>query len=124
MPLSGGGQSSVELSAAVPVRHWRFRVLGPFGRSLSKTEGRQWISRSAGDELMHIKTAARSPRPTSLSPRFSERSATLHLISALDPISALHPISALDLISLLIPRFLIPRRAPGHRSTRQLVRPT
>jgi hypothetical protein len=39
MPLSGGGQSSVELSAAVPVRHWRFRVLGPFGGSLSKTGG-------------------------------------------------------------------------------------
>src|SRR5262245_31049948 len=85
------------------------RVLGSFEGSLSKTGGRQWVSRSAGGELMHIKTTARSPRPTRLPPRSSERSATLHLISAL------HPISALDLIGVLIPRFLIRRRAPGHR---------
>jgi hypothetical protein len=62
------------LRSAVPVRHWRFRVLGSFGGSLSKTGGRQWVSRSAGSELMHIKTAERSPRPTRLPPRSSERS--------------------------------------------------
>src|SRR5262249_30770664 len=75
--------------------------------------GAKWVSRSAGGGLLQIKTAARSPRPTKVSPRPSERSARLHLIGAL------HPITALDLISVLIPR-----GAPDHRSTRQLVRPT